>query len=81
MRRPGMQSLVRDEVRNHISKGDWAQMEFRMGYAIQRQYDLKRDAACPASATLERAAASVQRRYPGFEPTYDEEYFGRRKKQ
>jgi hypothetical protein len=63
-RGPAMQRLVRDEVRNHIPKGEPQQMEFRMDYAVQRQYDLSRDPASPPSASLDRAAASVGRRHP-----------------
>lgn len=74
---PSMQQLVRDEVRKHIPKGDYAQMLFRMDYSIHRQHDLAGDGASPAVASIERAAASVRTQHPGFEPEYDHDYFGR----
>jgi hypothetical protein len=67
MKRLEMLDLLDEELRQ-MPRGSFAQNEFRMVYAIERQHDLSRDRTCPAASSFGRALASVQGRNPGFAP-------------
>lgn len=63
-----IQARVRDELRA-LPRGTFAQNELRMVFAVQRQYDLARDALTPVRASFEAALRSVVQRHSGFIPT------------
>lgn len=74
MTRSTMSELVKRECR-HIPRGDYAQNELRMTYAILRQHHLGTAKDASASAALDEAVASVMARHPQFSPLYDRSFF------
>jgi hypothetical protein len=70
-----LRGLIRNEIRR-IPRGDYAQNELRMVYAIVRQHDLARRPAASGTVALAQALRSVHARHPDFVAAYDCTYFG-----
>lgn len=71
-----MRTELHDQVQREaelIPKGDLAQQLFRMAFVVLRENSLGKtpEEHLTAHRVVERAAASVRRSHPDFQPHYD----------